>query len=162
MQFSNEKQFKDVYIKYIQHEKTQISVYNKKISEFHNKIKDIDRKIEELYLDKLNRIVDESIYIKMANKFVDEKNILKQEIINFEELIKNALDNSIKLIDENKLKNVINEFLNTSLISKNMIYNLINRIEIDKEKNIFINFNFKPLNILKNYDITEYNKVRSL
>ncbi|MCL2311694.1 MAG: zinc ribbon domain-containing protein [Firmicutes bacterium] len=162
IRFSNQKQFNEVYVNYIKQEKLQISSYNKKISDFNNRIKDVDEKIETLYLDKLNKVIDENTYIKIANKFIDEKNTLKQEIMKLEDLIKNALDNSDNIINENNLNEAINEFLNSYIITKNIIYKLINKIEIDKDKNIFINFNFKSLNILNNSEITETYKTKSL
>ena len=160
IRFSNEEQFKDVYINHIKQEKLQISVYNKKISDLNNKIKETDNKIEEIYLDKINKVIDENIYMKIVNKFIDEKTVLKQEIIRYEELIKNAMNASKKLIDEKNLKEAIDDFLNSSLITKNIMYKLIDKIEIDKDKNIFINFNFKSLNILNNYEIRESDTCR--
>jgi hypothetical protein len=157
IRFSNQKQFNEVYVNYIKQEKLQISSHNKKIANFNNKIAEIDEKIETLYLDKLNKIIDENTYLKMVNKFIDEKSTFKQEIIKLESQIKNALDNSNTLFNEDKLNETISEFLNSHLITKNIIYKLIDRIEIDREKNIYITFNFKSLNILSNFGGTNTN-----
>ena len=45
------------------------------------------------------------------------------------------------------MNETINEFLNNP--SKKTIYRLIDNIEIDENKNIYINFAFSKLNIVK-------------
>ena len=48
------------------------------------------------------------------------------------------------------MNNLINEFLEMKNINKIYLYRLINKIEIDKDKNIYIYFNFsKPDGFIK-------------
>lgn len=51
-------------------------------------------------------------------------------------------------IDCVQIKEMINEFLNMKQVDKVLIYRLINYIEIDTNKNIYIYFNFNHLNII--------------
>ena len=51
-------------------------------------------------------------------------------------------------IDSVQIKEIINEFLNMKQVDKVLIYRLINYIEIDTNKNIYIHFNFNHLNII--------------
>ena len=55
--------------------------------------------------------------------------------------------------DEKQMNKIINEFLEMREISKSSLFRLIDKIEIDKYKNVFITFNFAPLNTInKNSD----------
>ena len=51
-------------------------------------------------------------------------------------------------IDDEKIRKVITDFFEMKEIDKMLLYKLINRIEIDTEKNIYIYFNFNHLNII--------------
>ena len=44
--------------------------------------------------------------------------------------------------DEEQMNKVINEFLEMKEIDKSCLFRLIDKIEIDKNKNVFISFNF--------------------
>ena len=50
------------------------------------------------------------------------------------------LNENINNSDE--MNNLINEFLEMNEIDKSYLFRLIDRIEIDKDKNIFVSFNF--------------------
>ena len=72
---------------------------------------------------------------------------------NFEERILDIISKICKnYINEKKLETICQKIDNLSLvkdeikkIDRTMIFRLIDKIEIDKDKNIFINFNFAPL-----------------
>ena len=51
--------------------------------------------------------------------------------------------------DERIEDNLIEEFLKLEKIDKIYLYRLINKIEIDKDKKIYIYFNFSKLNSMK-------------
>jgi len=53
------------------------------------------------------------------------------------------------------MNKVINELLQMEIIDKATLYRLIDKIEIDKYKNVFITFNFAPLNSISE-DINEF------
>lgn len=63
-------------------------------------------------------------------RLYEEKNKLEEKLIE-----KN--DNKIAEADK-----IIDEFLKIKKVDKILLYRLINKIEIDKEKNIYIHFNF--------------------
>ena len=67
---------------------------------------------------------------------------------NFQALQRKQLDKSKN--NDDKMNKLINEFLEMKEIDKSSIYRLIDKIEIDKDKNIFITFNFAPLNTTSN------------
>ena len=58
-----------------------------------------------------------------------------------------------KKVYEEKINRTIDEFLEMQKIDKSYLFRLIDKIEIDKNKNVFISFNFAPLNtIIENVD----------
>ena len=50
--------------------------------------------------------------------------------------------------NDDKMNKLINEFLEMKEIDKSYLYRLVDKIEIDKDKNVFITFNFAPLNTI--------------
>ena len=50
--------------------------------------------------------------------------------------------------NDEKMNNLINEFLEMKEIDKSYLFRLVDKIEIDKDKNVFITFNFAPLNTI--------------
>ena len=72
-----------------------------------------------------------------------------------------AEDNNIKIegfLDDNLL---IEEFLKLEKIDKIYLYRLINKIEIDKDKNVYIYFNFSKLNSI-NENLEEFIKIEEI
>ena len=62
--------------------------------------------------------------------------------------INNILEAEKKREDDNELDNIINDFLSMKNISKSMLFRLIDKIEIDENKNVYVYFAFSKLNIL--------------
>lgn len=65
---------------------------------------------------------------------------------NFQALQGQQLDKSKN--NDDKMNKLINEFLEMKEIDKSYLYRLVDKIEIDKDKNVFITFNFAPLNTI--------------
>ena len=63
--------------------------------------------------------------------------------------------------EEKELDNLIEEFLKLEKIDKIYLYRLINKIEIDKDKNVYIYFNFSKLNSI-NENLDEFIKIEEL
>ena len=59
------------------------------------------------------------------------------------------------------MNKVINEFLEMKEIDKLCLFRLIDKIEIDKNKNVFISFNFAPLNTI-NENIDEFIEIEEI
>ena len=63
--------------------------------------------------------------------------------------------------DEEQMNKIINEFLEMKELDKSCLFRLIDKIEIDKDKNVFISFNFAPLNTI-NENIDEFIKIEEI
>ena len=66
---------------------------------------------------------------------------------------KAELENELKLENnkaetEKELDSIINEFMKFEKIDKVFLYKILDRIEIDKDKNIYLFFNFSKLNVI--------------
>lgn len=147
-QYSNNLNFAEIYQDYKNKEKGKIKDLKKDAIKLNLEISDIENKIEEIYLDKLNKVIDENTYTKFVMKFSERKSLLYKEIKKIENSISDILNNKDIAVDEEYINNLIKSFLNSTAVNKNNLYKLIDRIEIDKNKNVYISFNFKSLNII--------------
>lgn len=85
-----------------------------------------------------------------------QKEELEQKIIGTEEI---STKNKTK--EEKELDELIENFLKLEQIDKMYLYRLINRIEIDKDKNVYIYFNFSKLNSI-NENLDKFIKIEEL
>lgn len=129
----------------------------KQIESVDIKITDINKNLDSLYYDKLNGLLTDIDFTRISAKFINERKKLTNE--------KNELMNSFRSLqsqqtirnksNEEKMNKTINEFLEMKEIDKLCLFRLIDKIEIDKDKNVFISFNFASLNTM-NKNIEEF------
>lgn len=103
-------------------------------------------KLEVMYEDRLNGIISLEDYMKNANKI---KELVKQYEQTIKELEANLKGEKIES-KEDKLDNLIDDFLNMEKPTKEIIREFINKIEIHEDKQVDVYFNFKPLQDLNN------------
>lgn len=88
---------------------------------------------------------------------IKQKEDLEQKLIETEERI----NVKSKIKEEKELNQLIENFFKLEQIDKMYLYRMINKIEIDKEKNIYIFFKFsKPKFIKQNVD--EFTRIEKL
>lgn len=63
--------------------------------------------------------------------------------------------------NDDKMNKLINEFLEMKEIDKSYLFRLVDKIEIDKDKNVFITFNFAPLNTISE-NIDEFTPIEQI
>lgn len=90
-------------------------------------------------------------------KLNEQKKELEQKLSQTEEKI----DNKNKAKEKKELDQLIENFLKLEKIDKIYLYRLIKKIEIDKDKNIYIYFNFSKLNS-NNENLDEFVKIEEL
>ena len=91
---------------------------------------------KRIILESLGKLNLERIKLK------EEKKELEKKLNQIEE----KSCNKTKGKEEKELEELIENFLRLEKIDKIYLYRLINKIEIDKDKNIYIYFNFSKLN----------------
>ncbi len=138
--------------------------YKQKLEQIDKAILDINNNLDKSYIDKLQSIILEEDYIRVSQKFIfDRTNLMKQK----EEVKQKLIGIEDKISDKNKIKEeeeldeMIEKFLKLEKIDKMYLYRLINKIEIDKDKNVYIYFNFSKLNSI-NENLDEFIKIEEL
>ena len=117
-----------------------------------------------MYMDKLQGIILEEDYIRVSQKFIfDRTNLIKQKEELEQKLIgtEEKINTKYKTKEEKELDELIENFFKLEKIDKMYLYRLINKIEIDKDKNAYIFFNFSKLNSI-NENLDEFIKVEEL
>ncbi len=115
----------------------------RKMDEINKNIAEIDNELEQMYMDKLKNILSEETYLKYSQKVVVQRDGLMEQ--------KKALEKQIK-IEKSKTKveknwdKLIEDFLTFDAMDSLFLYQIINKIEIDKDKNVYIYFNFSKPN----------------
>ena len=129
--------------KYIDKDKIKKSFKNginkndkKELYKLKNEIKKTIIQLDDIYMDKLNKIITIEQYNRIKKKLDSYLNTIETE---YQNLIKNDL------VDDKMIDNYINEILKIDNLPRELIINLIDRIEIfdDKTVNIKLCFNKK-------------------
>ena len=113
-----------------------------KIDFFNNSIEKENKKLEIMYEDRLLGIITGEEYVRNSNRIRD---LIKECEKNIKELELEISNKKNSLKNENKLDNLINEFLTMKKPSKEIIREFIEKVEIHNDKQVDIYFNFKPL-----------------
>ena len=146
--YLDENVFLETFKKYKNSYTKLIDGYEKKLEEVETKIKTINSNLDKMYMDKLNDIISTDDYMRFHNRFAEEKKDLTEKQYEIKQKIRTIKEKETETTDEKEIKKVVNEFLNMQEVNKVLLYRLINYIEIDTNKNIYIHFNFNHLNII--------------
>ncbi len=145
-QYTNKKRLEEIAKQTTAKQAKEFNLKNQ-IETFKQEIEKQTRKLEIMYDDRLQGIITLDEYLKNANRIKEAVKIYEQ---NIKELEKEISEESNKKINENRLDNLIEEFLNMEKPTKEIIREFIEKIEIHSDKQVDIYFNFKPLQDLNN------------
>ncbi len=147
--YSNKNALKLIYEKNKYSYKRIIEKEKQKILNIKGRIEDISKKIDKMYMDNLSGIITDDDYLRYSKDFIKQREKLKDNYNDIQKKIK-ILQNKIK-VDQHKEKmnQAIEEFLKFENPSKKILFELIDKIELDEFKNIYIYFRFSELNIVK-------------
>ena len=140
-EYSNKKRLEEIAKKSKSKEDKESDLKNR-LKTYETQIQKETRKLELLYEDRLSEIITVDSYIENANR-------IKNEVKEYQERIKEIQqelsgEENSKNKDE-KLNNLVDEFLNIEKPTKEIIREFIDKIEIHSDKQVDIYFNFKPL-----------------
>lgn len=162
--YADKEVFYSIYEKYQNKTLDIRDGYKKKIEQLDKAIFDINNSLDKMYMDKLQGIILEEDYIRVSQKLIfDRTNLTKQKEEVEQKLIgtEEKISSKNKTKEEKELDELIENFLKLEQIDKMYLYRLINKIEIDKDKNVYIYFNFSKLNSI-NENLDEFIKIEEL
>lgn len=111
------------------------------LNKYNQKINFFNSMLQELYQDKINNVIMVDDFEMLYKKNIKEKEEYLEKIKELQIEIK-QIDKKIDNIDIAKIEKQAKEVLNLENITKEMYQMLIEKIEFDKEKNIYIKFKF--------------------
>ena len=162
--YADKEIFYSIYEKYQNKTLDIREGYKKKIEQIDKSIFDINNNLDKMYMDKLRGVLQEEDYVRVSQKFnlertklSEQKQELEQKLIGTEDKI----ESKIHTKEEKELDELTENFLKFEKPDKMFLYRLINKIEIDKDKNIYIYFNFSKLNSI-NENLEEFIKIEEI
>lgn len=138
--------------------------YKKKIEQINRAIFDINNNLDKMYMDKLKGVLQEEDYVRVSGKLSLERTKLNEQRQELEQKLivtEDKIETKNHTKEEKELDELIENFLKFEKPDKMFLYRLINKIEIDKDKNIYIYFNFSKLNSI-NENLDEFIKIEEL
>ena len=138
--------------------------YRNKLSQINKVINEINSDLDKMYMDKLRGVLQEEDYIRVSQKLKFERTKINEQKKEIEQKLSQTeekVDNKNKAKEEKELDELIEDFLKLEKIDKIYLYRLINKIEIDKDKNIYIYFNFSKLDSI-NENLDEFIKIEQI
>ena len=113
--------------------------YKNDLDTAQKKLMDIGNAISELYKDKTIGLITSDEFASIRNDLAKEKQLLENKINYLKIMLSNSKDS---LLEEKTKNQMIKDFLKIRNPTKQMLELLVNKITIDKNKNVRIYFNF--------------------
>lgn len=137
----SEKEIKKIYQEAEIQAQTKSNLLSKKLQALKNTLQNIEVTIEEIYQDKINKLIQVEDFKTIYEKKQKERNKISREMKKLEKELEESEQKSPK-IDLKKIKQIANEFLKMKSPNKMILEKLVEKIEFDKEKNIKIKLTF--------------------
>ena len=137
----SEKEIKQIYEQAEKQAKSKSNLLQIKLQELKHTLQNIENAIEEIYQDKINKIIQIEDFKIIYEKNQKKRNKILKEIKDIEEQLEET-NKKIPKINFKEIKQIEKEFLKMEEPNKIILERLIERIEFDKEKNIKIKFTF--------------------
>ena len=138
----SEKEIKQIYEQAEKEAKSKGNLLQTKLQELKQTLKNIENTIEEIYQDKINKVIQIEDFKIIYEKKQKERNKILKEIKEIETQLEETNKKNPK-INFKEIKQIANEFLKMKNPNKMILEKLIEKIEFDKEKNIKIKFIFQ-------------------
>ena len=110
-----------------------------KINYLESKVKEYTSKIDMLYEDRFNGKISEATYLRISQETEKQLVRTQEELHNY----KNVRTDNQKSKEKEEYEAKIRELINIEKPSRQLLQTLIEKIEIDKDKNIEIFYKFR-------------------
>ena len=162
--YADKETFYSIYEKYQNKTLNIREGYKKKIEQIDKNILNINNNLDKMYMDKLRGILQVEDYIRVSQRVNFEKTKLTEQKKEIEQKLRGTEYKVIRknyVREEKELDELMENFLNFEKPDKIYLYRLINKIEIDKNKNVYIYFNFSKLNSI-NENLEDFIKIEEI
>ena len=144
---SNAFKNEDALKKLLESQESKYTIDNK-IKKLNNDLENINKKINMAYSDRLNGILEEQDFKLFSVGLINERKRIESLLYELKSQIKDFSENMMSETIKSDMKKVIENLLKNKLYTKEVLNQLVNRIEVDKNNNVIIYFNFHELNCL--------------
>ena len=120
----------------------------KKINKLKIDVKEVELKLEKIYMDRLDDVISTETYKKMCDKFETKKTDMLNEIEEMEKNYEDYMENhSIdKLLETSKIVQQYLKARNTE--KRDLLLKIIDRVEIHSDKTVDVYFKLKALSVV--------------
>lgn len=150
---TNSDTYKKVILKKKNDNTEIVNDYLSHIKVLEEKIVALNKKVEQIYDDRLTGVIDEKDYIRYSQKFLRERNQVEENIELLKQKIETITSSEKKEVTNQEVKEKTKNFLKAEYINKEILFDIVDRIEIDENKKIYIHFKFQQLNIYDDEEI---------
>ena len=126
---------------------SEIDKINNELEHYKAEQLKLNNVIEKLYIDKVEGKIPENVFNNLIDKYNNELIEYKTKIDNLNNDLKEKELKTQKL-DEELCEKAVKRFLLDKKVNRGLIIELVNRVEIDSNKNIELFFNFEELSCL--------------
>ena len=140
----SEEELKKIYEQAEKEAKSKNNLLQTKLQELKHTLQKIEDTIEEIYQDKINKIIQIEDFKAIYEKKLKERNKILKEIKEIEKELEETNQKSPK-INFKEIKQIANKFLKMEKPNKMILEKLIEKIEFDKEKDVKISFVFEKI-----------------
>lgn len=121
-------------------EKKKELIYTNKLEDLNEKLEKISDEIDKIYNDKLLGILSQDDFARIYEK----KKKQKEEILNKIDRTKVYIEDKV-LNEEEIIKQIVDKYQDMETINREVLVSLVDRVEVDQDKKVYIYFKFKSL-----------------
>ena len=138
----SKEEIKQIYEQAREQAKSKENLLKEALKNLKEQLKEIEINIEEIYQDKINKIIQLEDFKVIYEKKQKQRDKILKEIKRTQESLNQNNKQSPK-VDYKEIKKIADEFLKLENPNKIILEGLIEKIEFDKEKNIKIKLTFE-------------------
>ncbi len=141
--YSDKSLLRQAFITEYSKNQTKIKEYTTTQTNLSKELLKINNKLDILYNDKLNNVISSDMYKKYAVTLKENQKKIENKFAEISNLIENE-ENKLQTQqnDEDKINKLINKFCNLKNVNTEVINEFIEKISIDKNRDLHIKFKF--------------------
>ncbi len=126
----------------------KLEEYRNRIENFEKEIEKCNQKLDRSYIDKLDNIISDEDYNRISDLLKKRKENIQDSLENLKSEYKKNYEEKDSKLNDKSLKKVLKTLDFSKKISRETLDRLVDKIYIDKDKNIEIIFNFREINLI--------------